>query len=125
MIGEYSAFAIQALDGSEKTLESFRAFAICQIWRFIPHLLVNLRQRRSAQTVSACPQVDQYELGLAAISTQLWRQCLARIRYPCKSGNDQGQRRGHRFFPCPCCCQGRTPAPRPSSSTWNPCPPEC
>ena len=53
MISKNFVFAIQALDGGEKTLEFFRTFTARQIRCFITYLLVNLRQCRSAQAISA------------------------------------------------------------------------
>ena len=76
VIGEYPACGIELLDCAEKRAQQRR---IVDVRRDIADLAVYLRQRRAAQPVLARAEIDQDQLGIAAIGAQLRRQRLARI----------------------------------------------
>ncbi len=95
VVGKQQLVLVQALDHGKEGLE---VFGIVQIRHLLADLVVDLRQRRAAQTVLATAQINQDQIGCAMIQTQLRGQGGAHVLYRGKTGNDQRQRRGNRLL---------------------------
>ena len=93
MVGQQQAVAVQFLDHGKEGLHRPR---IIQIRGMMPHLFVDLRQRRPGQPVPALAQIDQNQVGITLLGAQLGCQGAAHIQYRCKTGDNQRQGRGHR-----------------------------
>ncbi len=93
VVGEDSAVGMERLHRLEKQLQGL---GIVDIGRGVAELAVYLRQRRSAEAIPAVAEVDQHEDTLL-IERKQRRQHAPCIGHSCKRGNDQRDRRRHRF----------------------------
>ncbi len=93
MIGQQLLIPVHLLDQLEEALEGLR---IDQIRAMVTQLPVDLGQRRGAQSVLPLTQVDQDQVRIAQVGSQLRSQGAAHIADRGKGGDDQRQRRGHR-----------------------------
>ena len=95
VISEYQVCGIELLDCAE---ERAQQACIVGIGCRIAGLTVHLGQRRTAHPALVQPQIDQNQIGFAAIGAQLWRQSFARIGHVRKCRHDQRQGRRDLFF---------------------------
>ena len=93
VIGQQQAVAVEFLDEGEEGLHGPR---VVEVRRVMADLLVDLRQRRTAEAIAALAQVDQQQRAVAPIPPQLRREGAAHVGDRGKGGHDQRQRRGHR-----------------------------
>ena len=84
---------IECLDGGKEGLEQSRVINVRGVGTDV---LVDLRQCRATQAVTALAEVDQQQGGIAAIGTQLRGQGTAHITHRCKRRHDQRQRSRYR-----------------------------
>ena len=85
MIGQQQSGLVKILNGGE---ESFQCVRVIQIGGVVPHLFVDLCQRGSGQAVMTLAKIDQQQIRVTTIRTQLWCQCQAHILDGRKSRND-------------------------------------
>ena len=91
VIGQQTAFAVEALDQIE---EGFERLRLVHVRRHIAHLFIHLRQRRTAEAIPAHPQIEQQHDGVG-VGHHVRGKCLARIAAGRKGGNDERQRCGN------------------------------
>ncbi len=95
VIGDHEAELIQRLDHVKKQAQDAR---VIHVRRFVTKLIINLRQRRAAEPIFFLAQIDQQQIGLAAIAAQFRCQGLAHIHHRAEARDDQRQRRRDRVF---------------------------
>src|SRR5690606_3186050 len=76
VVGQQQVVLVQALDHGEEGLE---VFGVVQIRSLLADAVVHLGQRRAAESVLATAQVDEDQVGVALVDTQLRGQGAADV----------------------------------------------
>ena len=90
VVSQQQAASVRFLHQIEQRLQPLR---IVQIGRHAAAAVEYLGQRRSAEAVAPCAQVDQPKIGVTMIQPQLRRQRAARVADAGEAGNHQRYRR--------------------------------
>jgi hypothetical protein len=112
VIGEQQSFSRERLHGAEEARDEPR---IVGIRAAIAEARVRLRENRSAEAVFPASQVDEDQLGLAAIGAQARSERAARILDRRERRDDQRQRRDD-LADRPTQCASTTSLSRPGST---------
>ena len=91
VIGEQLAVGVESLNDAEKRRQ---ILGFVQVRAYVADLTIDLSQRRATETVLAATEIDQDQIALVLVETQLRRQRAQGIGDRGEAGDVQRQRRG-------------------------------